>query len=144
VPVLQDYMKAYSGDVDGPGNLASCLLKLKRYSEAATYEAAVKISGDRANLHASLGSAYLLAGDREKAGAALSKLADADPKGNYFNDVAYQMANADLRPPLALGYAKKAVRAAEDESHQITLPDLKVEDVRRIFKWQRTGTRWAG
>jgi tetratricopeptide (TPR) repeat protein len=135
VPVWQDYMKAYPGDVDGPGNLASCLLKLKRYSEAAAaYEAAVKISGDRANLHASLGSAYLLAGDREKAGAAFSKLADADPKGNYFNDVAYQMANADLQLPLALGYAKKAVRAAEDESRQITLPDLKVEDLKEIFK----------
>jgi tetratricopeptide (TPR) repeat protein len=88
----------------------------------------------KANLHASLGSAYLLAGDREKAGAAFSELADADPKGNYFNDVAHQMANADLQLPLALGYAKKAVRAAEDESHQITLPDLKVEDLKEIFK----------
>jgi len=135
VPVWQDYMKAYPGDVDGPGNLASCLLKLKRYSEAAAaYQAAVKISGDGANLQASLGSAYLLAGDREKAGAAFRKLADTDLKGNYFNDVAYQMANADLQLPLALGYAEKAVRAAEDESHQITLPDLKVEDLKEIFK----------
>jgi len=65
---------------------------------------------------ASLGSAYLLAGEREKAVAAFTKLAEVDPKGDTFNDVAYQMANADLKLPLALDYAKKAVRAAEDES----------------------------
>jgi tetratricopeptide (TPR) repeat protein len=135
VPVWQDYMKAHPDDVDGPANLGSCLLKLKRYSEAAeAYEAAVKIGQDRPNLQASLGSAYLLAGEREKAGAAFVKLADVDSQGNYFNDVAYKMANADLRLPLALDYAKKAVRAAEDESQKITLPDLKMEDLRKIFK----------
>ena len=49
VPVWQDYMKAHPDDVDGPANLGNCLLKLKRYSEAAaTFEAAVKIRGDRA------------------------------------------------------------------------------------------------
>jgi len=135
VPVWQDFVKAYPDDVDGPANLGACFLQLKRYSEAATaYETAVKISGDRANLQASLGSAYLLAGERDKAAAAFSKLADVDPGGNYFNDAAYQMANADLKLPLALDYAKKAVRAAEEESQKITLPDLKVEDLKKIQK----------
>jgi hypothetical protein len=57
-----------------------------------------------------------------------------DPKGNTFNDVAYQMANADLKLPLALDYANRAVRTAEEESQNITLSGLKVEDLGKIFK----------
>ena len=94
----------------------------------------MKIRGDLPHLQASLGSAYLQAGDREKAGAAFGKLADVDPDGNYFNDAAYEMANADLNLPMALGYAKKAVRAAEEQSQKITLQDLKMDDLRKIFK----------
>jgi tetratricopeptide (TPR) repeat protein/transglutaminase-like putative cysteine protease len=133
VPVWQDYVRSHPDDVDGTANLGNCFIRLKRYSEAAAaYETAVNIGGDRPNLQASLGSAYLLAGEREKAGAAFSKLGGMDPEGNYFNDVAYQMANADLKLPLAFDYAKKAVRAAELESQKITLSDLKLADLRKI------------
>jgi tetratricopeptide (TPR) repeat protein len=135
VPVWQDFVKTFPDDVDGPANLGSCFVQLKRYSEAAAaYEAAVKIRGDRPNLLASLGSAYLEAGEREKAGVVFSKLADADKEGNNLNDTAYQMANADLNLPVALGYAKRAVVAAEEESQKISLPDLKVEDLGKIVK----------
>ncbi|MFZ0773418.1 MAG: DUF3857 domain-containing protein [Candidatus Sulfotelmatobacter sp.] len=135
VPVWQDYVKAHPDDLDGTENLGTCLLQLKRYSEAETvYEAALKANGNRPGIQARLGSAYLLAGEREKAGAAFGKLADVDPEGSTFNDVAYQMANADLNLPVALDYAEKAVRAAEEESQKITLPDLKVEDLRKIQK----------
>jgi tetratricopeptide (TPR) repeat protein len=135
VPLWQDYVKAHPDDLDGAASLGSCLLQLKRYSEAATaYEAALKTNGNRADLQASLGSADLLAGEREKAGEAFAKLADLDPQGNTFNDVAYQMANADLKLPLALDYAKKAARAAEQESQKITLSDLKLDDLKSIQK----------
>jgi tetratricopeptide (TPR) repeat protein len=131
VPVWKNYMKAHPDDIDGPTNLGMCLLWSKRYLEAAeAYEAALKIRGDSATLQANLGSAYLRAGEREKAGAAFSKLADVDTEGRYFNDVAYQMANADLNLPLALDYAKKAVRHVEEDSQKITLADLKLEDLR--------------
>ncbi len=135
LPVWQDYINAHPDDSDGPANLGACLEQLKRYSEAAgTYEAALKIQGDRSNLQRRLASVYLLSGEREKAAAAFAKLAEADPKGNTFNDAAYEMANADLKLPLALDYANKAVRAAEEESQKITLADLKVEDLGKIFK----------
>jgi len=135
VQVWQDYAKAHPDDVDGPTNLGTCLVKLHRYSEAtAAYEAAVKIRSDQPSLQANLGSAYLLAGDGQKAGAVFSKLAELNPGANYLNDVAYQMANADLRLPLALDYAKKAVHTAEVESQKTTLQDLKLEDLGKIFK----------
>jgi len=135
VPVWHDFTKAHPDDVDGPANLGDCLMRLKRYSEAAAaYDLAVKIKGDRPNLQASLGSAYLKAGEREKAEAAFGKLAEVDKNGDYFNDVAYQMATADLKLPLALDYAQRAVRHVEEESQKISLPDLKVEDLREIIQ----------
>jgi len=135
VPVWQDFVKAHPDDLDGPANLGRCLVRLARYPEAAAvYESALKINTNRPDLQASLGSAYLLAGEREKAATAFAKLAEVDPKGSTFNDVAYEMANADLKLPLALDYANKAVRAAEEESQKITLPDMTVEDLRKIFK----------
>ena len=133
--VWQDYMKAHPNDVDGPSNLGGCLMKLKRYSEAAVaYEAAVKIKNDQPYLLASLGSAYLQGGDREKAGAAFSKVGALDPQGNYLNDVAYKMANADLQLPLALDYANKAVRAVEEESRKTTLQDLTLKDLGNVLR----------
>lgn len=54
------------------------------------------------------------------------------------------MANADLKLPLALVYAKRATRAAEEESQKITLPDLKMEDVRQIFKLAAYWDSWDG
>ena len=36
-----------------------------------------------------------------------------DKAGTTFNDIAYEMANADLNLPLALDYARKAVRRVE-------------------------------
>jgi hypothetical protein len=75
---------------------------------------------------------YLKAGDRQKAETAFGRLADVDKEGTTFNDIAYEMANADLNLPLALDYARKAVRKMEGESQKITLTDLKVEDLRKI------------
>lgn len=135
VPVWQDYIKSHPDDVDGPANLGNCLLMLNRYPEAASaYEAAVKIKPDQANLQMSLGSAYLLAGDRDKAGSAFQKLPEVDKDGKYFNDAAYQMANADLQLPLALGYAQKAVDAVEQDSQKTTLNDLSVADLGRTIE----------
>lgn len=135
IPVWHDFIKTFPDDADGPSNLGSCLLNLRRYSEAAlAYDAAVKIRQDRPNLQASLASTYLLAGERDKAGAAFNKLSEMNPEGNIFNDAAYQMANADLQLPLALDYAKRATRKVEEESQKITLPDLNVEGLNEIFE----------
>ena len=135
VPIWQEYTAAHPSDVDGPSNLASCLLKLHRYSEATSaLEAALKIKGDYASLQSKLASAYVLAGEPERAGAAFAKLGDMTKESFTLNDAAYQMANADLKLPLALVYAEKASRSAEEESQKITLQSLTVEDLGKIFK----------
>ncbi len=129
----QQFVKTHPNDPDGPANLGNCLSRLQRYSEAAAaYEDALKIGENKPALQAKVGSTYLLAGDRDKAGVAFGRLADLDPQALTLNDVAYEMAQSDLRLPLALEYAQKAVRTAEEESQKITLPDLTVEDLARI------------
>ena len=135
VPVWQDYVKRFPEDAQGAASLAWCLLQLKRYPEAiSVYEAATKAHSDRVDLQNGLALTYLRAGEREKAGAAYRKIGDMKPAPGVLNDTAYEMAKADLELPLALDYARKAVREAEEESQKITLPDLKMEDVRKVFK----------
>lgn len=135
VAQLQESAKIHPNDANGLSNLGFCLLQLKRYSEAANaFETALKIKGSPPELQASLGSAYLLAGERDKAAESFAKLVDMDPTTVNFNDVAYQMAEADLNLPLALDYAKKAVRDAELESQKITLRDLETQNLRSIQK----------
>ena len=135
VPIWQDFIKAHPDDADGPANLGNCFRKLNRNSEAAAaYEAALKIKSDSPQVQMSLGSTYLQAGDRQKASVAFQKVAEMDSKKIYLNDVAYVMANNDLDLNIALGFAKQAVRVAEDDSEKIMLPDLKVDDLEGIHR----------
>lgn len=135
VPIWQEYTAAHPTDVDGPSNLASCLLKLHRYSEATSaLEAALKIRGNYTNLQLKLASAYVLAGEPAEAGAAFAKLGEMTKQPETLNEAAYQMANADLRLPLALVYAEKASRSAEEESQTITLQSLAVDDLAKILQ----------
>ena len=136
VPVWQDFVKAHPDDADGPANLGTCFRNLKRNSEAtAAYEASLKIKSDQPQVEMALGSTYLQAGDRQRAFAAFQKLADMDSEKNYLlNDAAYEMANNDLDLGVALGFAKQAVRVAEGDSENVTLPELKVDDLKKIFR----------
>jgi Tfp pilus assembly protein PilF len=134
VPIWQDYMKSYPADADGPANLGTCFSKLRRYRDAASsYEASLKIKDGQPGIQIALATAYILGDQREKADAAFKKLAEVDSQKMYLNDAAYEMANHDLDLPLALNYAKQAVRRAEEDSQKITLHDLKVQDLDHIL-----------
>jgi tetratricopeptide (TPR) repeat protein len=135
VPVWRDFIKAHPDDADGPANLGNCLRKLGRNADAAAaYEASLKIKADQLAALMGLGSTYLQAGERQKASSAFQKLAEMDSEKRYLNDAAYEMANNDLDLPLALNYAKQAVQVAEVDSLKVTLQDLKLEDLRKIFR----------
>lgn len=60
-------------------------------------------------LRRELGSAYLGAGDDEKALGAFQKALELDPRPVMFNDIAYELAEANKRLDEALEYARKAV-----------------------------------
>jgi tetratricopeptide (TPR) repeat protein len=140
VTVWLEYIKAHPDDGDGLTNLGNCLMALKKYPDAAAaFESAIGLEGNRADeknsvrLESSLGSAYLFADQREKAATAFKKVAEMNPDGLVLNNIAYQMAGADLELPLALQFAEKAVRQTEEESQKITLPGLSPQDLVHIF-----------
>jgi tetratricopeptide (TPR) repeat protein len=115
--------------------LGVLLAEKRQYSDAASaLESAVKIKVDSPELQATLGMMYMKAGEREKAGTALTKLADMNPQSGVLNDVAYEMAKEDLKLPLALDFAKKAVKASEEESQKITLENLSNDDLKDVSK----------
>lgn len=134
LPIWQDYVKAHPDDVEGTEHLGRTLYRLKRYSEAAaTYEMATKGQADRAELQQALASSYLLSGDHDKAGDAYGKLGDMKPAALVLNNSAYEMANANLRLPLALDFATRAVQTVEEDAAKTTLATLSMKDVQEIF-----------
>jgi tetratricopeptide (TPR) repeat protein len=130
MPIWQKLIKLAPDDSTGPQGLGSSMLGLKRYGEAASaLEDAVKLSPEVVGLHLKLGSAYLLAGDDDRAIAAYQKALDLDPQPLWFNDVAYQLAEANKRLSVALEYARKAVKEEEEASQKLNLQQLQVEDL---------------
>jgi len=130
----REVLKIAPDDTRANTELGSLLTKVERYKEALPYLEAAAKNDSSAGIQANLGWTYSRAGEKEKAVAAYRKLADLDKKAEYLNDAAYEMANADLDLPLALDYAQKAVRAADEESQKITLPDLKLIDLGQIIQ----------
>jgi tetratricopeptide (TPR) repeat protein len=130
IPVWKQLVSIEPDDPDGHTNLASALSALKRYAEAASaLESALKLSSDQLPLYVQLGTAYLRAGDEDKALAAYKKALETDPKPVWFNNVSYALADANKQLPLALRYGEKAVREEEEASAKIKLADLKKEDL---------------
>ena len=130
VPISQELTKVAPNDSAGPASLGACLLNLKRYGEATeALEAAVKMKPGLGSLHSELGTAYLRAGDDEKALAAYQKTLELDPRPVMFNDIAYELAEANKKLDVALEYAQKAVRGEEEASQKVKLADLQVEDL---------------
>lgn len=135
VQVWQDFLTAHPDDADGPANLGNCLHQLGRNADAIkAYEQALKVKPDQISVEMSIASTYLQAGERQKASAAFQKVAAMDSEKKYLNDVAYEMADNDLDLQIALNYAKQAVRAVEDDSDRITLPELKEQDLSKIVE----------
>jgi tetratricopeptide (TPR) repeat protein len=133
-PVWQAYVNDKSEDVEAYINLGFSLRTLRRYLESATaYEAALKLSPDRFHLGVDIGTVYLLAGDEQKSTAVFKKLTAEHPEPLVFNDVGYELADANKQLPLALEYAERAVLEEEEASAKVTLSGLKMEDLGHTF-----------
>ena len=130
VSVLREVVKANPEEYEAFSNLGISLTALKRYAEAAdSLESAIKLRPDQAGLYVRLGSAYMRAGNDDKSAAAFKKAIKMDPRPRWFNDIGYQLADANQQLPLALKYAEKAVREEEEASAKVKLADLKNEDL---------------
>jgi Domain of Unknown Function with PDB structure (DUF3857) len=81
-----------------------------------------------------LATADLRAGKSDEADATYRKLIGLTPTPEMLNRAAYEMAEAETTPPIALEFAEKSVRAAEDASMEMDLAKLRPEDSDRTLK----------
>jgi len=86
-----------------------------------------------------LGAVYLRAGQTEKGSGIFEKVLETDSKPETFNDIAYELADANISLPKALEYAQHAVDEQERESFDVSLSELLPED---LVCTQKIGTFW--
>ena len=130
IPVWQELIRIAPNDSGGPAGLGMSLFGLKRYGEAASaLESAVKLNPQFAGLQFQLGAALLRAGEEGKALAAYQKAIELDSTPWMFNNVGYDLADANKKLPTALEYVEKAVREEEEASQKVKLSELDIEDL---------------
>jgi tetratricopeptide (TPR) repeat protein/transglutaminase-like putative cysteine protease len=126
----QEYVKLAPDDVEGSEKLATTLIAVKRYADAApVLESAIKIAPEQANLYMQLGSTYSYLQNADKTVANYKKALELDSSPFMYNDIGYQLAEANQELPLALDYAIKAVHGEEESSEAVKLSELKLEDL---------------
>jgi len=126
ISAWQQLIATAPDDPDGPTNLGSALFAAKRYGDAVSaFESATRLSPDQAALYRQLGTAHLRSGNDDKALTVYKKAFEIDSTPEMFNDIGYELADADRQLPLALQYAEKAVRDEEEASTKVKLAELK-------------------
>jgi protein O-GlcNAc transferase len=110
VPIWQAYIRLVPEDAEGPGNLGIALMKLKRYDEAEhALESAVELDPEDTNYLLLLINVYSSDGQSAKADATYQKLLDQDPPQPMLDQFAYDMAENEQTPLIALKLAQKSV-----------------------------------
>ncbi len=139
IKAWQDFLTVAPGDPDATTNLGSLLFAQKRYSEALPYLKTAAETDPLATAQSRLGTAYLQAGQIEKAAQILEKVAAVDPRPEVLNDVAYQLADAKVSLPKSLEFAQRAVDEQERESYTVQLSNLLTDD---LTCTQKLGMFW--
>lgn len=102
---------------DAALGLGGMLITAKKYGEAVTVlEEAAKLAPDSQALQSTLGYAYLKNGQSDKGIPVLEKVAQSDSKPNTLNNIAYELADANVELDKALAYAQKAVEQTQAQS----------------------------
>jgi Tfp pilus assembly protein PilF len=139
VHAWRDVLELAPEDPDANPALGAFLLQQRHYSEALPYlEAAARMTPS-ASAQIRLGAVYLRAGQSEKGSEIFEKVLEVDSKAETFNDIAYELADANISLPKALEYAQHAVDKQEKESFDVSLSDLLPED---LVCTQKIGTFW--
>ena len=111
-------LKVDPGNRTATSSLAGLLYREERYPEAvAVLESAVKAAPDSTELQYQLGDAYIKTKQNDKALASLQKVIEQksdDPE--ILNNVAYTLAENNLKLDLARQYAEKAIVQLEEQA----------------------------
>ena len=143
ITAWQDALNLAPEDRDANSAVANLLVQEKQYAAALPYLETLAKTDGSSGIQIRLGSAYLKAGQTEKGAATLQKVLDVDTKPMELNDIAYELADADVSLPKALELAQRAVEEQEKQSHNVELSNLLKEDLectRRIgYVWDTLG-----
>lgn len=127
-------------DQDIPDNLVNIYMQQKDYNDAiALLEASVKKQPDDIRHLMQLGFGYLKVGNTEKGLASFQSVLKLKSDSVTENDVAYQLADANLSLPQALEYSQKSVQEEEQASLKVQLEHLQAEDLSHT---QKLGSFW--
>lgn len=124
IDALREIVKMAPDDPQAIVGLGTLLMQRKRYSEALPYLETAAKSDPSPVAQTRLGAAYLQSGQTEKGTALLEKMIEAKPTSESWNNVAYQLADANVALPKALDYAQRAVDGQEKESQAADLSHL--------------------
>jgi tetratricopeptide (TPR) repeat protein/transglutaminase-like putative cysteine protease len=139
IDALRDIIKIAPNDPPAIVGLGTLLMQRKRYSEALPYLETAAQNDPSIPAQTRLGTAYLQSGQIEKGTAILEKMVDAKPTAEVWNNVAYELADANVALPKALDYAQRAVDGQEKESQAIDLSHLVTAN---LACTQKIGLYW--
>lgn len=127
--------KASPDNADAPGHAGEILISLNRYSEAVSeLENATKKNSSNAGLLASLGLAYIHTNNPNKATAAFAQALKLDSRPLMLNNVAWDLADANLDLNDAARDAQSAVQQEEDATSSISIDSLSYQDLQHMVE----------
>ncbi|HEU5336653.1 MAG TPA: DUF3857 domain-containing protein [Terriglobales bacterium] len=135
-------LKANPKNRDAAVSLSGMLITAKKYPEAVSLlENAVKLAPDSEALQSTLGFAYLKAGESAKAIPILEKIAQSATQAEPLNNIAYELADANVDLEHAQAYAEKAVAQTEAQSLLLSAssPDALKITVELASYWDTLG-----
>ena len=127
--VWRETVKIAPDDLLANSGMGGLLMHQKRYAEAVPYLEAAQKNDSHPEARFQLARAYLRAGEIDKGSATLEKLIEASPGPEMWNDVGYELADANVNLPKALEYARNAVNLQETASRDVDLSKLLPEDL---------------
>jgi tetratricopeptide (TPR) repeat protein/transglutaminase-like putative cysteine protease len=115
-------------------SLGQILLEQHKYAEAAPeLDKATVLTPDNPMLQLNLGQAYLHTEKKDDAIVAFDKAAQISPTPPVWNNVAYNLAEANLRLDRAQQYAESAVQAIETDLRKVDLEHLSEKDLTEVI-----------
>ena len=113
--------------------LGALFLEQHKYSEAIPeLDKAAVLAPESAGLQISLGQALLNTGQKEKALEAFQKGIDRSPSPATWNNVAYNLASANIELDRAAQYAESAISSTDANLRNIQLAHLSVDDFNQV------------
>jgi tetratricopeptide (TPR) repeat protein len=132
IPELEKRLEDYPDNQLLLTTLSTAYCKAGRAPDAVSIleKALAENPADPSRLHFALGNAYLALPNADKAIVQYKMALGDDPEFESLNDVAYSLADANVRVDDALGFSTRAVSALSEKTMDISAKDADLSDFR--------------